>query len=134
MPRSQAAEQPAPARPPGALPAHVPPSVRTALADAAGRLREAYGERLRRVVLYGSHARGEATPESDVDVLVVLDGFEENRYRELKRTGTAWGDLLERYGLSLSFHLYTEKEYQTQGGPFMHNVHEEGIELPQRLT
>ena len=129
MPRSQAAEQPAPARPPGALPAHVPPSVRTALADAAGRLREAYGERLRRVVLYGSFARGEATPESDVDVLVVLDGFEENRYRELKRTGTAWGDLLERYGLSLSFHLYTEKEYQDRRRPFIRNVHRDRVQL-----
>lgn len=33
-----------------------------------------YGNRLRGVVLYGSEARGESSPESDVDVLVLLAG------------------------------------------------------------
>ena len=34
------------------------------------RLSAAYGERLRGVVLYGSQARGDARPDSDVDILV----------------------------------------------------------------
>jgi predicted nucleotidyltransferase len=38
------------------------------------RLQAVYGDRLRGVVLYGSEARGEATPDSDVDILVVLVG------------------------------------------------------------
>ncbi|MBI4865225.1 MAG: nucleotidyltransferase domain-containing protein [Candidatus Riflebacteria bacterium] len=33
----------------------------------------AVGDRLRRVILYGSRARGEARPGSDYDVLVVVD-------------------------------------------------------------
>ena len=37
-------------------------------------LAEAFGRRLRGVVLYGSEARGGAQPESDIDVLVLLDG------------------------------------------------------------
>lgn len=35
-------------------------------------LRKAFGERLERVILYGSKARGDDHPESDVDVLAVL--------------------------------------------------------------
>ncbi|HTU85763.1 MAG TPA: nucleotidyltransferase domain-containing protein [Solirubrobacteraceae bacterium] len=41
--------------------------------EAARRLAEVYGDRLRQVVLFGSWARGQAHEESDVDLLVVLD-------------------------------------------------------------
>ena len=46
--------------------------------DILGRsreaLREAHGERLSGVVLFGSEARGDAGDDSDIDVLVLLDG------------------------------------------------------------
>lgn len=38
------------------------------------RLGDCFGPRLDRVILYGSEARGEAEPESDVDVLAVVCG------------------------------------------------------------
>ena len=46
----------------------------TLLACIKSRLRAVYGDRLRGVVLYGSEARREATPDSDVDILVLLTG------------------------------------------------------------
>jgi hypothetical protein len=41
--------------------------------DYAGRVRNHFGDRVRRIRLYGSAARGDWTPDSDVDVLVTLD-------------------------------------------------------------
>ena len=38
------------------------------------RLQDAYGPRLKGLVLYGSEARGEARPDSDYDFLVLLEG------------------------------------------------------------
>jgi predicted nucleotidyltransferase len=38
------------------------------------RLQAAFGARLRGVVLYGSRARGEPAEDSDMDLLVLLDG------------------------------------------------------------
>ena len=54
-----------------------------------GRLRAAlealYGERLTRVVLFGSRARGDARRDSDYDVAVFIEG--------LKSTGGAAGQI-----------------------------------------
>jgi predicted nucleotidyltransferase len=44
------------------------------LAEIERRLREAFGPRYRGAVLYGSEARGESRPDSDIDVLVLLEG------------------------------------------------------------
>jgi predicted nucleotidyltransferase len=44
------------------------------LARVRPGLEAVYGDRLRGVVLYGSEARGDAGPDSDIDVLVLLTG------------------------------------------------------------
>ncbi len=57
------------------------------IAEALGRfraaLRERFGDRLRELVLFGSQARGEATEESDVDLLVIVEGLTEAERREV---------------------------------------------------
>jgi predicted nucleotidyltransferase len=44
------------------------------VAELKSRLSEVLGDRLRGLVLYGSYARGETTAESDLDVMVLLEG------------------------------------------------------------
>lgn len=53
----------------------VPASLRPALLRYAERLRAIFGQRLRELRLFGSYARGEANEDSDVDVLVLVDGL-----------------------------------------------------------
>ncbi|MCW3134955.1 MAG: nucleotidyltransferase domain-containing protein [Methanophagales archaeon] len=40
-----------------------------------------YGKRLKKVILYGSYARGDATEDSDIDLLIVLEGKSNPRRR-----------------------------------------------------
>lgn len=55
------------------------------IAQAVARdLQALYGRRYRRVLLFGSWARGDAHPESDIDLLVVLDRVE-SPWQELRR-------------------------------------------------
>lgn len=51
---------------------------------AARDLRQLYGDRLSNVLLFGSWARGDAHPESDIDLLVVLDRVD-SVWDELRR-------------------------------------------------
>jgi len=44
------------------------------LKEIKSRLAAAYGDRLKGVVLYGSEAQGDAERDSDIDLLVLLDG------------------------------------------------------------
>lgn len=44
----------------------------TVLADLRAGLAVLYGDRLDRVILFGSRARGDAEPDSDIDVMIVL--------------------------------------------------------------
>lgn len=53
----------------------LPQTLRLALAEYAERLRAVFGERLVELRLFGSYARGDAHEDSDVDVLVLIDGL-----------------------------------------------------------
>lgn len=112
-----------------ALPDSTPAHVRAAIAEAKARLEALYGPRLDRVILYGSRARGDERPDSDIDLLVVLRG-EYIAHWELKERLVPMGlDLLDRYGVDLSVQPFGRGEAQSTSNPLMANVAREGITL-----
>ena len=52
---------------------HLPRRVKAALADFQRRLLDLFPGEIVQLILYGSYARGEATLDSDIDVMVVVD-------------------------------------------------------------
>ena len=102
--------------------------IQNALADARQQLAALYGERLRRVVLYGSQARGDARPDSDVDVLIVLRAPVSD-YDEIKRLVRIEATLYERYRLDVSLQPCEEEQYAQDGRAFLRNVRADAVEL-----
>lgn len=47
-------------------------------------VRKIYGERLKSVILYGSYARGDFRPDSDIDIMILVDltDMEIEKYRK----------------------------------------------------
>ncbi len=108
------------------LPAHLSPVVQAALAEAREALHDLYGARLLRLVLYGSHTRGEAHEESDVDVLVVLDG-EVDFMAEVHRMLDVDMAILDTYHLILSLLPVAAETFEQPHHPLMINVRREGV-------
>jgi len=79
-----------------------------------------------RMILFGSQARGDARPDSDWDLLVVLNKPQKEESDEDKTFDfvlMGW-----KLGAYLSIKLYTEKEWEKgKMFPFYKNVMNEGI-------
>lgn len=84
-------------------------AVSGAISEFRTALQRIYSGRLRDVYLFGSQARGDASQDSDVDILVVLDAVD-GYLSEIQRTSEAAADIALRYGLDLSWVFVTEEE------------------------
>jgi uncharacterized protein len=96
------------------------------LAELRGRLEPLYGSRLARLVLFGSQAREDADPGSDVDVLVVLDG-EVDPGEEIGRVGEAIAELSLRHDVVLSCTFVSLDRYLVEQSPLLINARREGV-------
>ncbi|MCL5958458.1 MAG: nucleotidyltransferase domain-containing protein [Chloroflexi bacterium] len=85
------------------------------------------------LVLYGSEARGDATPESDIDLLVVL---ESENPRAVEAVDDAVYEVMWRHDFNrlISVLTLSKEEFEEQrrkGFSFVRNVEREGIVLWQ---
>ena len=100
----------------------------TVLSELRGKLEARYGDRLARLVLFGSQARGDAEAGSDIDVLVVLRG-NVAPVEEIEKAGALATDLSLRYDTLLSLAFVFEDRYQAEHSPFLMNVPREGVPM-----
>lgn len=101
-------------------------TIKTLMKELRGGLQTIYGDRLKGVYLYGSYARGEADPESDLDVLVVLDRID-SYSAEVDRTGELGATLSLKYSVSISKVYVSESAWLHGDTSFLSNVREEAL-------
>jgi predicted nucleotidyltransferase len=88
---------------------------------------EVYGDRLERVVLYGSRARGEHRPDSDYDIAVFIKS-PGSFYDESDRLAAITTGILEDTGEVISATPFPAGAYQERTG-FMHELRKDGLDL-----
>jgi predicted nucleotidyltransferase len=91
-------------------------------------LDEIYGQRLERVVLYGSRARGDAREDSDYDVAVFLRDMPD-RIAELYRLADLSTAILADGGGFVHAMAYPAGFYDDPRMPLMYAIRAEGIDL-----
>jgi uncharacterized protein len=97
------------------------------LAKFRAALNEMYGERIERVVLYGSRARGDAKPDSDYDVAVFLKDLSD-RWAELHKLADLRVKFLDETRAFFDAKLYPAGAYRDPS-PLMHEIRREGLDL-----
>ena len=103
----------------------------TILAELADMLLEVYRDRLKAVILYGSVARGTATNESDIDIMVLVDGTDQELKAFDDRLSDISTDISTKYVKVFSIMDVSYQEYMTwmKVSPFYKNISKEGIIL-----
>lgn len=100
--------------------------MRGVLVELRRRLEALYGERLLKLVLFGSQARGDADSNSDIDVLVVLRGPVEP-FREIHRASPVTAAVSLENDVVISCVYVSAERYDSDRGPLLLNVRAEGI-------
>lgn len=84
-----------------------------------------------RTLLYGSQARGTATPDSDIDLLILLpDEYQDDKF--VNRRDEILNQLYDieiDEGVSISPLVLIKSIWERRKTPFTVNVNREGIEL-----
>jgi|Deesub1362B_J571_1020462.scaffolds.fasta_scaffold04918_3 hypothetical protein len=94
-----------------------------ALQEFIQRIKKKYSSRIRKIIVFGSYARGEAGEESDIDVLVVGT-------ISLKELIDEAVPILLKYGVVISPHDITPERFEylkREGTSFIKNVEREGV-------
>lgn len=90
------------------------------------RFQDLYQNRLYRMILFGSQAREDAESDSDIDLLVVLEG-PVNAGEEIERTGSIVADLCLEYGVVIGCVFIDRERFLTRQGPLLRNIRQEGV-------
>lgn len=87
-----------------------------------------FGQSIEKIILYGSVARGEDTPESDIDIAVILHEYTQEMYDEMM---DCLVDMDTQYNKVFSVLLidYNKFVYWEDIIPFYKNINKEGVIL-----
>jgi predicted nucleotidyltransferase len=100
-----------------------------ALQQLKRELEALYGDRLKGLYLFGSHARGDADPDSDVDVAVLLDDYEYES-TELRRMAPLLNRLSLDHDLLIAPVPIRQDDWENRLSSLLLNLRREGVAVP----
>ena len=109
----------------------MPVRINSLLRQYIEEIGEIYGEHLKSVILYCSYSREDFRPESDIDIMVLLNCEQKEimeRRKEISRIASRVG-LKNDIMVSLLARNCADYENQMEYQPFYQNIEREGVEI-----
>jgi uncharacterized protein len=97
--------------------------------DFTETMKKHYGDRLAKIILYGSYARGDFNEESDIDFMVLLNDEEVRAMKEIFNTNDEIYDLNFKYDILISMFATSKKKFDVATKAFYRFVKKEGITI-----
>lgn len=99
------------------------------LPEIEERIRDSFGEKVKKIVLFGSYARGDYNEESDIDILVIVDDENLSFYKKQRTKLTTYYMDKEEIFLSIVIQKVSITDRYKNHSPFLMNVNNDGIVL-----
>lgn len=78
-----------------------------------------------RIVLFGSHAKGAASEESDIDVVIISEDFRrKDRFKRAEITGQAEMETIHKYRIPFDIITMTPEEFDSRDSIIADYAHE----------
>lgn len=100
--------------------------VRSLINRIKTHLEMAYGDRIKKTILYGSCVRGDSGKDSDIDMLVLVDQTL-NPFEVRESLSDLLYDMVLDEGELVSVIVIPEHIFESYNSPFMLNVKKEGL-------
>ncbi|MFR2713948.1 MAG: nucleotidyltransferase domain-containing protein [Pilosibacter sp.] len=109
----------------------MPAVTRNILIDFSEEVKKILGKSLRKIILYGSYARGDYTENSDIDLMILTTLTDKEIEKIESNIYNLAFDFLMDYGVDISVVIKNEEQFNYWLGalPFYNNVQREGVVL-----
>lgn len=107
----------------------MPDMIHNIVYQFAKQLREIYGDELKKVVVYGSYARGDYQKNSDVDIMILVDADDYEIKKRFNLVCDLAFDYELEYGVVISPLVKNEEHFKkwSETLPFYRNVKQGGV-------
>ncbi|MGB3693183.1 MAG: nucleotidyltransferase domain-containing protein [Spirulinaceae cyanobacterium] len=102
--------------------------VNNILKELKSYLENIYQQQLAKIILYGSQARGDAQPDSDIDILVVLKK-DFHLFSEIKKVSHFITELCLKYDAVISCNFSSLERLENYENNYYRNIRKEGREV-----
>lgn len=99
--------------------------MKKALDEFISILKEKFGDKIEKIIVFGSYARGEYSEDSDIDVLIVTKEFDISLEKEISAISFK---ILLKYSVDISPKVYSAREFKERmDSPFMMEIKKHGV-------
>ena len=113
----------------------IPQNIKNAIDEFVKKVKDILGDRVKKILLYGSYARGDYNKSSDIDIMILTDLEDDEIYEYSKKIWSCAYDIEwdNNFDITLSpiVKNINKFNYWLEALPFYMNVQKEGVILSE---